>query len=113
MGPDLTSGTELESWDGILSPDGRYLVSETADENVVSDTATGARLPFDLGEYSFLAGYRWLDDDTYAALAMKDVSGDRADLLRCEVTTGSCEPVVTGRDLLGDSRLVIPIGEGW
>ncbi|WP_181310753.1 hypothetical protein [Nocardioides campestrisoli] len=113
VGPDLSTGVEVESWEGILSPDGRYLVSEMNDENVVSDTATGARLPFDLGEYSFLAGYRWLDDDTYAALAMKDVSGDRVDLLRCEVTTGSCEPVVTGLDLLGDSRLVIPIGEGW
>jgi len=113
VGPDLATGVEVESWDGILSPDGRHLISETADVNIVSDAVTGERLPFDIGDYAFLAGYRWLDDDTYAALAMKGLRDEVVDLVRCEVATGRCQPVVTGEDLVGDTALVLPRGESW
>lgn len=117
VGPDLASGVELESWDGILSPDGRYLVSETADENLVSDTSTGRLLPFDLGRYGFVAGYRWLDEDTYAALGIEDPGADDedmvVDLLRCEAAAGACETVVQGESLAGDQPLILPFGDSW
>lgn len=112
VGPDLASpGTALPSWDGDLSPDGRYLVSETADENQVYDTTTGRRLPFQLGDYAFLAGYRWLDEDTYAALALRGLEDTALDLLRCEAQTGACEPVVQQEPLEG--HLLLPVGQVW
>lgn len=110
VGPDLTSGVTLESWDGILSPDGRHLMSETADENWLSDTATGDRLPFDPGSYDFAVGYRWLDEDTYAAIAMKTPDATQFDLLRCELTTGACETEVEGQD---QTQLLLPFGNTW
>ncbi|WP_185994826.1 hypothetical protein [Nocardioides campestrisoli] len=113
VGPDLTSGTELDAWDGILSPDGRYLVSETADENRVFDTTTGERQPFDLGEYAFVAGYRWLDGDTYVALGLKDLEAEQADLLSCEVATGTCRAAVTDLDLTSGDALQLPMSEAW
>ncbi|WP_162599817.1 hypothetical protein [Nocardioides solisilvae] len=112
VGPDLRTGVEVKSWDGILSPDGRFLVSETADESIVSDTTTGRRLPFDLGEYAFLAGYRWLDDDTYAALAMRRLESEQVDLLRCDAPTGACEVAVADQELVSDGALLLPFGHG-
>ena len=110
VGPDLTSGVTLESWEGILSPDGRHLMSETADENWLSDTTTGKRLPFDPGSYAFAVGYRWLDEDTYAAIALPTLESTEVDLLRCELATGTCATEVEAQD---QDQLTLPFGETW
>ena len=101
----------VDTWDGDLSPSGRYLISDTDDVNAVFDNTTGKQLPFDKGDYAYLVGYRWLDDDTYAGLGLRTTDSTEPDLFTCEVATGSCTLAVEHAGSGGD--LVLPVGEGW
>lgn len=106
VGRSLTDGVGVEIWNARISPDGAHLISEVADENVIVDTATGRRLPFDNQGYSFLVGYHWLDDETYAAIAFRSNSDPQPELLRCDLQSGDCEVAVDG--LPADVLMSIP-----
>lgn len=105
----------------VLSPDGRYLLSESSsDEFALYDTASGAVLAERPRQYSFFIGYRWTDRDSYVAMALDDVldnpDGSSAEdgdfqltLLNCTVGQ-ECAVVVPDAGSMNDG-IVLPIGE--
>lgn len=76
----------------VFSPDGRY-VSLDADEPQVYEVATGRRVPIDIDDRFFGAGYEWLDATTVVLIASRTEEGP-AELLTCVVPQGTCTQVV-------------------
>lgn len=85
----------LHGGSAVFSPGGRW-VSVDADQMEVRDVRTGKRVPLDVGGRDFATGYEWLDEDTIAAIAIRDVeeSGETGDssveLMICEVLQATC-----------------------
>lgn len=104
MGRSLVDGVEAEIWNASVSPDGLHLLSETDDENVILETGTGRRVPFDNGPYSFLVGHHWLDQESYAAIGFRRRDNSQPVLLRCDLS-GACTPLT---DLPAETRFALP-----
>jgi hypothetical protein len=107
--------TELPSGrHGYLSPDGGYAGVEEDDVMAVYDTATGAEVTPDLPGYPFTVVTGWVDADTAAVIAIKDLDADpyAFDMLACDVPSGVCE-VVSGGQVATDAAesLVAPTGD--
>jgi hypothetical protein len=97
--------------DGDLSPDGRHWFTQDADQFAVFDSATGTRQDPPYDGFAFAAPYKWIDDDTIAALALPSVTdADTAPitLLTCHVSTNACS--VTARDIGDFSQVAAPVG---
>lgn len=95
---------------GDLSPQATYLMSENGDDFVVLDRASREDFtPAEKKDYFFLTGYRWVDDDTYAAIALTSEDDPTPSLLRCEVVARSCSVVVKELPRIGSFQL--PYGE--
>jgi hypothetical protein len=106
--------TELASGhNGSLSPDGRYVGVEDDDVMAVYDTATGADVTPDLRGYPFKVVTGWVDADTAAVFAIKDLDADPYvfDLLRCDVPSGACEKVTGGEVATDAESYVVPVGD--
>jgi hypothetical protein len=99
---------------GYLSPDGGYAGVEEDDVMAVYDTATGAEVTPDLPGYPFTVVTGWVDADTVAVIAIKDLDADPCafDMLECDVPSGVCE-VVSGGQVATDAAesLVPPTGD--
>lgn len=111
VGPALGRGEPLPIRAIIdLSPDARHLIGEdAADRAVVVDTATGeSRVPTVEG-YASVAGYAWVDADTFVALGLgDDWSSTPVDLLTCDLGA-ACAVAVEDAGTL-DGGLVVPFG---
>lgn len=70
-----------------LNPSGtRLLGVDPSTDPALADTVTGDVSVLDIRGYEQLNPYAWLDDDTYAAVAVTSGAGPRTlDLLTCEV----------------------------
>lgn len=80
---------------GDLSPGATYLMGESGDDFVLLDRAGRKDFtPAQMKDYFFMTGYRWVDDDTYAAAAVTNEPGREISILRCEVVSRSCSVVV-------------------
>lgn len=104
-----------------LSPTGRWVSFEDADELFVTEVATGREVaaPLPAGtpaEYS--AVVQWTGDDTYAVFSIRsldelddpDGPGETVvDFAECDVVTGSCETVASPTLAFDDFQL--PVGE--
>ncbi len=112
VGRTLGDGETLDVRDAVdLSPDGAHLLAENRDGVVVvADTVTGELVTPTAPGYAHVAGYHWVDDDTFLALGL--VAGDwasgPADVLSCEVD-GGCSVVVEAAGSIADG-LVVAIG---
>lgn len=111
------SGSRIPSVSSaVLSPDGTYLVSEESDELHVRDAGSARDLPMRHPDHQFVAGYRWLSDDSFAAIGLPDLRGARRDdqlsidLLTCSVPEGSCTTSAPDIGTLDDG-ITIPIGQ--
>ncbi|MCH1865346.1 hypothetical protein [Nocardioides sp. CFH 31398] len=101
-----------------LSPDARYVVTDTNDSEQVLDAATGADVTpaFD---YDFQAVVGWLDTDRYQALALdvvetQDGEADGPiDFLVCSVSAGDCELVADDAVTPDDEAFALPVGESF
>ena len=101
-------------WNGALSPDGRYLGVEEADEMAIYETSTGAVVtPAGLGRYPFSVVTGWVDDDTATVFAIKDLAAQpyAFDLLTCDVPTGACDVVTQGDVATDPESFVVPVGD--
>ncbi len=112
VGPDLTTGRQLEAWTGFaLSPSATYLLGEDdPDRAKVFDVATGEVIDAVPDGYAFFAGYAWLDDDTYVGIGLnKPWETTPVDMLTCDVG-GAC---TVAADAIGtiDGGVVLPLGE--
>lgn len=105
VGPSLTEGRTLpNAGHAQLSPDGRTISFEDADELVVRDVATGQDLsPVNPG-YEYWVVTQWVDDHDVAVMGLRSLkdldnpSGpDTAplDFLHCDVADGSCRVVTS------------------
>ncbi|HWI44355.1 MAG TPA: hypothetical protein VNS81_12110 [Nocardioides sp.] len=116
VGADRADALQLKGAYGgraVFSPDGRW-VGVDADDIEVWDVATATKIAFDVDGRDFAAVYEWLDADTVAAIAVRDVadSGDTGtspyELLTCEVPSGACAKVLDLGDqtVFGKTRTV-------
>ena len=98
-------------WNGVLSPDGRYIGVEEADEMAVYDAATTEAVTPALDGYAFKVVYGWVDEDTAMVLGIKDLEGETypTDFLACDVPDGACE--VTSATEVGAGTFALPIGD--
>lgn len=113
VGATLGSGRVLPAWNGFaLSPDGRYLVGESEpDVSAVFDTRSGAEVTATPSGHDFVAGYGWVDGDTYVAVgitATDEWDTSPVDLLTCDVG-GACTTLGPGVGTVADG-LVVPLG---
>ncbi len=109
IGPDaeqMPSG-----WNGVLSPDGRYLGVEEADELAVYDTANGEEVTPALDRYPFKVIYGWVDEDTAMVFAIKSLDGGGypSDFLACHLPQGDCEVVSEAE--VGNGSFTLPVGD--
>ncbi len=107
--------TELASGhNGYLAPDGRYVGVEDDDVMSLYDTGTGAAVTLaGLDRYPFKVITGWVDDDTAAVFAIKDLDADpyAFDMLQCDVPSGACG-IVTGGEVATDAEsFVVPVGD--
>jgi len=98
-------------WNGVLSPDGRYIGVEEADELAVYDTATSEAVAPALDGYAFKVVYGWVDEDTAMILGIKDLKGETypTDFLACDISDGGCE--VSSTKELGAGPFALPDGD--
>lgn len=98
-------------WNGVLSPDGRYIGVEEADEMAVYDAATTEAVTPALDGYAFKVVYGWVDEDTAMFLGIKDLEGETyaTDFLACDIPDGACE--VTSATEFGAGTFALPNGD--
>lgn len=114
---DLTRpGQPLPSgWSGYLSPSGRYIAVDQADDAAVYDTATRADVTPDADGYAFAAAYAWLDDSTLTMIAIEELGGAQPiDILECTVPQGACTVAVDAAAVYRESEpppLALPVGQ--
>lgn len=97
---------------GSFSQDARFFTND-ADEPQVFDLAAGERRELDVAGRAFATGYEWLGSGTLAVIAAEEASDtSTAELLVCEVPSGSCEAVAAlgTFEEIADT-LVLPVGE--
>lgn len=122
VGPSLTErsfrvpgypNTSLSSF----SPDGTWLSVEVEDGvPALYSTATGEERALPVNDYPFQVNFGWVDDDTYAAVALEEVDETGAepeggwtfDLLTCSVSASECE--VSETEMKVDDGFTLPIG---
>lgn len=99
-------------WHGVLSPDGRYIGVEEADEVAVYDTRSGSEVTPDLAGYPFKVVYGWEDADTAMVFAITDLKAARypAEFLRCDVPAGDC--TVVSSATVTEQGFSLPVGDG-
>ena len=109
VGPEATRMPT--GWHGVLSPDGALVGVEEADEIAVYDTGSGQDVTPDLSPYPFAVLYGWEDPTTAMVFAIKDLDDPAypADLLSCDIASGSCD-VASSLDSASDG-LVLPTGD--
>lgn len=98
-------------WNGVLSPDGRYIGVEEADEMAVYDTATTEAVTPAIDGYVFKVVYGWVDEDTAMVFGIKNLEGETypTDFLACDIPDGACE--VTSATELGATAFALPVGD--
>ena len=122
VGPNLTTGPTFNLWMALaLSTDASLVVGESEpDRGAVVDVATGAVRPLAPEGYAFSVGYRWIDADTFLALAVPGDPSKELDsaastaVLQCDAPVGAA--TVTCREVLSDigtldDAFVVPFGD--
>lgn len=101
----------------IFSPEGTWLSIELDDGvPAIFDAESGRELPMPVREHAWQVNFAWVDDDTYAAIAIKELGendtepeGDWSfDMLTCSVAETTCTVTETGLDL--DDGFTLPVG---
>ncbi|HZX06094.1 hypothetical protein, partial [Kribbella sp.] len=81
-------------WDASLSPSGRYLLTDKADEVRMFDIGSGKQLPLKFTGYSLIAPTQWSSEDAFFAVGYRAAENDPVDLLSCSATSLSCTVAV-------------------
>lgn len=84
---------------------------EEGDQTRVYDTRTGEELRLDLDAHPYRFVYGWVDAGTAMTFALRDPGAEptNADVLACDVRSGSCRTVATVR-LGRPESFVVPSG---
>ncbi|GAA1573090.1 MULTISPECIES: hypothetical protein [Kribbella] len=102
----------FEGWHPYLSPSGRYLLTDKADEIRMFDVATGRQLPLTFAAYALIMPTQWSSEDAFYAVGYRATESEPVDLLSCSVASGSCAVAVPGiaSSNTAPSRFQVPIG---
>ncbi|MFT3873774.1 MAG: hypothetical protein QM714_14210 [Nocardioides sp.] len=96
---------------GTLSPDGEHAISDTADQALLMDTATGRQRDLSLPGFGFLAPYGWIDNDTIAAIGIESEDATEVSIATCAVTTAQCQVSVANTGTADPLDLAFPTGD--
>lgn len=96
---------------GTLSPDGEHAISDTADQALLMDTATGRQRDLSLPGFGFLAPYGWIDNDTIAAIGIESEDATEVSIATCTVTTAQCQVSVADAGAADPLNLAFPTGD--
>ncbi|WP_427886386.1 hypothetical protein ACQHIV_27300 [Kribbella sp. GL6] len=81
-------------WDANLSPSGRYLLTDKADEVRMFDLGSGQQLPLRFAGYILIVPTQWSTGTTFYAVGYRSAGSDPVDLLSCSATSLSCAVAV-------------------
>ncbi|MGZ0149222.1 hypothetical protein ACXJJ3_19295 [Kribbella sp. WER1] len=83
-------------WSANLSPAGRYLLTDKADEVRMFDVGPGKQLPLKFPGYTLIVPTQWSSDNVFYAVGYRSAESDPVDLLTCSVESLSCAVAVPG-----------------
>jgi hypothetical protein len=108
LGSDYSpDGTPIPQDSNDLSPGARYVVTDYNDSEQIFEVASGTEVTPQVPAYPFIAVSAWSGDGTAFVIGLD--REERADLLDCTITSGTC--TVVAEDIGAVGAFQLPIGE--
>ncbi|MBP2354423.1 hypothetical protein JOF29_005533 [Kribbella aluminosa] len=114
VGKDVSAGSPrtFEGWHAYLSPSGRYLLTDKADEVRMFDVSSGGQVRLTFAGYALIVPTQWSTEKTFYAVGYRSAATAPVDLLSCSVDSLSCAVAVPKIAPSSSSplRFQIPVG---